>query len=242
MIIAVNTATPQFGIALLEKEGTVLAEHFMAPAAKNFGDFMPAMDFLLTRSRAKLRAIEALAVSTGPGSFTGLRVGLSAAKGMAEALGVPIIGVSTLEALASQFPFSPYPVCPLLNSRKGEVFAALFGRCQDQGLVRRAEDRIVKFEDLPSFSEGATLFVGTDYRRQAPQVRSISGPEGLLAPAPFWNLRASLVGALGLERVRKGDVDEVRDLAPSYLKPPDIRSNPLPPGTGAPEGPSARDR
>jgi tRNA threonylcarbamoyladenosine biosynthesis protein TsaB len=211
-----------------------VAEYFMSPASKNFGDLMPSLDFLLTKCRANPRDIEGLVVSVGPGSFTGLRVGISAAKGMAEALGTPLIGVSSLEALANQCPFVPHPVCPVLNSRKGEVFVALFDWHQNEGMVRKEHDTCVKLEELTSFVKETTLFVGTDYNRQAAGIKKFLGSRASLAPPPFWNIKASMVGALGLVRYRKGDFDEPENLVPFYMRPPDIRPNPFPPLSGKP--------
>ena len=83
-------------------------------------------------------------------------------------------------------------------------------------------------EDLPSFIEGKTFFIGNDFSRQGSEIVKTCGQKALLAPSHLWNLRASAVGALGLERFQQQDYDELQDLVPSYLKSPDIRRNPFP--------------
>jgi tRNA threonylcarbamoyladenosine biosynthesis protein TsaB len=213
-------------MALLEENGAAHAEYFMTPGPKSFKGFMPALNDLLTRSLQRVDHIESIIVATGPGSFTGLRVGLSAAKGFCQGLNIPIIGVSSLEAMANQLPYTRYPICPIISSRKGEVFTALF-KWTDEGIrVRLKEDSCLPMKDLPTFIEGKTLFLGHDIKGQMPEIVKSCGRTALPAPAPLWNLRASAVGALGLERFHQKDYDELQDLVPSYLRPPDIRPNP----------------
>ncbi|UCB50012.1 MAG: tRNA (adenosine(37)-N6)-threonylcarbamoyltransferase complex dimerization subunit type 1 TsaB, partial [Deltaproteobacteria bacterium] len=229
MILAFNTSTPQFSIALMKEEGTTLSEYYMASGSKNFRRFMPGIDFLLSTSEVDARDIKALIVATGPGSFTGLRVGLSEAKGMAQGLQIPIIGVSSLEAMAAQLPYARQPVCSIIDSRKGEVFAALFRWGDDQRMVRTQPDTCLRIEDLPSIIEEPTLFLGNDFSKQGHQIREMLDLKAELAPAHLWNLKASVVGTLGLKRFIAQDFDDLQELVPTYLRPPDIRPNPFAP-------------
>src|SRR5687767_9404177 len=87
---------------------------------------MSMVDRLLEDCRWTLAQVQGLAVSVGPGSFTGLRVGIATVKGLALALGLPVAPVPTLDALAATLPFADAPVCPLLDARKGEVFCSLY--------------------------------------------------------------------------------------------------------------------
>ncbi len=89
MILAINTSTPQFGLALLDEEGTVIAEYFMAGEKGHFGSFMPALHFLFSKLNAGPRDLKAVITTLGPGSYTGLRVGISAAKGFSTVLTFP---------------------------------------------------------------------------------------------------------------------------------------------------------
>ncbi|MGD9040202.1 MAG: tRNA (adenosine(37)-N6)-threonylcarbamoyltransferase complex dimerization subunit type 1 TsaB [Desulfobacteraceae bacterium] len=229
MILAFNTSTPQFSIALMREEGTILSEYYMASGSKNFRRFMPGIDFLLASSDVDPKVIKALIVATGPGSFTGLRVGLSEAKGMAQGLQIPIIGVSSLEAMAAQLPFASLPVCAIIDSRKGEVFAALFTWGDDQKMIRTQQDTCLRIEDLPSVIEKPTIFLGNHFNTQGHLIREMFGPKAELAPAYLWNLKASAVGTLGLKRFLDQDFDDLQELVPTYLRPPDIRPNPYAP-------------
>ena len=228
MILSINTSTIQFSSALMQENGAILAEYFTSPGSKNFSGLMPAIDYLLTTSKSNTKNIKAIIVAIGPGRFTGLRVGLAAAKGIAKALQIPIIGVSSLEALASQLPHTSYPVCPVLDSRKGEVFTALFNWSDDHEMVRVEKDTCLKIDELPSFIRETTLLLGNDFNRQGHVIAEMIGHKALLALPPFWGLKASAVGNAGLKRFHEQYFDELKDLVPFYMRSPDIRPNPFP--------------
>jgi len=227
MILAVNTSTTQFSIALAGMKGDVLAECLISPGEKNFQSFMPAVYSMFDACSRDIKELKVVAVASGPGSFTGLRVGLSMAKGVAQGLGIPIIGVSSLEALASQVPFIKHPLCTLMSSRRGEVIFAVFKWDEAKGLTRLTEDRSVTFNDLAGFIKGPTCFIGNNFIVQEPMVKEMIGVNAFIAPSHLWNLRASSVGALGLRRFSANDLDNITDLVPEYLRPPDIRANPF---------------
>ncbi len=227
MILAINTSTPQFGLALLDEDGTILAEYFISKE-KGFGSFMPALHFLLSKLKADIHDQKAVVVAIGPGSFTGLRVGLSAAKGLCHGLEIPIIGISSLEALASQLPYSDLPITPILYSRKRELFTAQFHRNSGQDLIRSMDDMALKIDDLTSVFHKPSLFIGNDFQNQSHLLKNALGPLVQLAPPVHWNLKASSVGALGLRRFHANDVDDPQTLDPIYFRPPDIRPSPLP--------------
>jgi tRNA threonylcarbamoyladenosine biosynthesis protein TsaB len=228
MLLAINTSTLQFGLALMRSDGTVLAEHFMSRERGRYGTFMTALDFLFSASNTQPHDLTALSVALGPGSFTGLRVGLSAAKGICHALDIPIMGISSLEALASQLPLADLPVVPVLHSRKAELFAAQFVGENDHQLTRTKGDISLKAEELSKVFKEPALFIGNDFPNQGPLLRKALGPCAHLAPAHMWNLKASSVGFLGLIRLRSQDFDDLQAISPIYLRPPEIRPNPFP--------------
>jgi len=200
---------------------------------------MPTLHFMLTTSGRKIHELTCVSVATGPGSFTGLRIGIALAKGVCHALRVPVIGISSLEAMAIQVPTLEMPVIPMLHSRKGEAFTARFV-WNDGGVMKRtSEDTWVRFEDLSHLVEGPAFFVGNDYPDQAIRLKEILGERARLAPPHCWCARASSVGSLALERRLRRDLDDPHGLNPVYLRPPDIRPNPFPVLTGpTPPSPS----
>ena len=227
MILALNTSTRQSSIALLRMDRTVAAENLMFEGKNHFGGLMPAVDMLITGAGLKHKDIACVAVATGPGSFTGLRVGLSLAKGICQALDVPLIGISSLKALAFQLPLTPHPIAPILSSRRGEVFTALFLQSSENSLHRKERDTCCRLLDLPNLFEDTTVFIGNDFLNHGLPLKKLLGSHDRIAPPQWWHLRASSIGALAADRFDAGDSDEVGSLIPRYFRPPDIRPQPV---------------
>ena len=228
MFLAINTSTRQYSLALLDKQGYLWGEFTVRPSEKNFSRFMVGFDHLLSSLDIDPQALEAVIVVQGPGSYTGLRVGMATAKAICQGLHIPIIGVSSLETMANQLPQASFPICAILDSRKGEVFAAVYKWQRPEGLVPLTGERTVRISELPALIEGPTLFIGDNFPSQASHVAHEIGQEAILVSPFLWCLKASSAGMLGLSKFEKGQGDNLRDLTPSYLRPPDIRPNPYP--------------
>ena len=124
-LLALETATLAGGAALLD-DGRLVGESRLNIALTHSERLMAVVDRLLQDCGWEISSLRGLAVSIGPGSFTGLRVGAATAKGLALALDLPIAPVPTLDALAATLPFADAPVCPLLDARKGEIYCSLY--------------------------------------------------------------------------------------------------------------------
>ena len=129
LILALETATAQGGVALTRGAllgGRALAEYSLHPETLHGRRLLGPAEMLLADSGLSWDDLDAVAVSRGPGSFTGLRLGMAAAQGLSLATGKPLVAVPTLTALAAQAPLLDMPVCALLDARKGQVYAALY--------------------------------------------------------------------------------------------------------------------
>src|SRR3989338_5101174 len=136
-VLAVETSTLAGGVALLDDE-RVVGQYLLDVRVTHSERLMVAVDRLLADAAWAAEDLQGLAVGVGPGSFTGLRLGLSTVKGLALALAVPVAAVPTLDAMAAALPWASLPVCPVLDARKGEVYAALYR--WDGGEMRREGD------------------------------------------------------------------------------------------------------
>jgi tRNA threonylcarbamoyladenosine biosynthesis protein TsaB len=201
----------------------LLGEYILPSKLSHYRNLMPAIDELLARVNITLSMLGGLIVAIGPGSFTGIRIGLSIVKGLSEYLTIPAAGVSTLESMASQIPFIKEDICPFVISRKGEVFTALFRWSDNQELVEVKQCTCLKIEDIGSIIENQTILIGNDYPDQATILRQQSNEYYIYAPAHMWNLRASAIGVLGLKEIRKGNQDVLNNLEPLYMRGADIR-------------------
>ena len=124
-ILAVNTATPACGVAVVN-EGTVSAHAVINSRETHARQLMPMIDRVLESCDLAVADLDGFAVVRGPGSFTGLRIGISTIKGLAAASGKPLTGISSLEALAYPFTACPDPICALIDARKNEVYACWY--------------------------------------------------------------------------------------------------------------------
>jgi tRNA threonylcarbamoyladenosine biosynthesis protein TsaB len=222
-ILSINTSTTQYSLAATRDE-ILLGEYILPAGSTRFNNLMPSLHDLLTKVGLSPHQLHAVIVALGPGSFTGTRIGLSIAKGLSESLAIPIIGVPTLAAMASQLPFLNEDICPLVGSRKGEVFTALFRWSARGRLLRLREDTCLKTSEIGSIIDNKTVFIGNDLSQQGPILKHQVKGKMVLAPPNLWNLKASSLGILGLKRLHKGESDNSAELVPIYLRGADIRT------------------
>lgn len=209
-LLAVETSTLAGGVALLDGD-RVRGEYVLDVSATHSERLLPAIDRLLADAGWAPADLEGLAVGVGPGSFTGLRIGLAAVKGLALALGIPVAAVPTLDAMAATLPFAALPVCPVLDARKGEVYACRY-RWEGEGWRREWEYLAVPPQALAARLEEPTILLGDG----AAAVRS---PHVRLAPPHRRLPSPAAVGVLGLARLRAGETVAPAALVPIYLRP-----------------------
>jgi len=226
MILAINTTTIQFGIAILNKDGSLNSEYVFPHGISGSTLLVPSLDFVIRHSGINIKELECVAVALGPGSFTGLKVGLSLAKGICFSLDIPIVGVSSLEALANQIPFCDTLITAIIDSRRKEYFVAQFVWENSKILLRKSPDIYLRLDEFPNKFIKETIFIGNNYKSQSLALREVMGKKVLMAPPYLWHIKASNVGALGLKKFLNNELDDPFLLEPIYLRPPEIRPNP----------------
>jgi tRNA threonylcarbamoyladenosine biosynthesis protein TsaB len=210
--MAVETSTLAGGVALLDGE-RLIGEYLLDVRVTHSERLMPAIDRLLRDAGWTPASLEGLAVAVGPGSFTGLRIGLSAVKGLAWALGLSVAAVPTLDALAAALPFAALPVCPVLHARKNEVYCSCYH--WDGAAMRREWDYLaLSPEALASRLAEPTILVGDRAHVIASRHARVAPPHRLVPSA-------AAVGVLGLARFRAGQIVSAGELSPFYLRPPE---------------------
>lgn len=218
LVLGIETATPLGGVALAAPPGDLLGECTLRNHESHSERILPALESLLGLLGLTLRDIDAIAVSRGPGSFTGLRSGIASAKGLAFSLGVSLFGVSTLEALAANAPPGTGPVCAVLNARRREVFRAHFS-AGPTGPVRRGPDALVSIEALAAELPPGCLVVGEIPAPLPPPASAAQAPH--YAPAHLGHPRAATIAALGCRALGESRDSELATLLPFYLRPCD---------------------
>lgn len=223
-ILAIDSATPVAGVALLN-DNKLIREDFVNFKKTHSETLMPMVDKILRDCEIEIKDLAAIAVTIGPGSFTGLRIGLAAAKGLSLASAKPIIGISTLDVLAHNLAYTNSLVCPLLDARKQEVYTAFYDAselyprrltkdlaCSPEELIERLKEKAAEMakENIILLGDGFNPY--SEFFRDALQER-------LRVPPPHLMLtRAAALGSLACLRWEQDDFDDALALRPVYVR------------------------
>ncbi len=215
-ILAIDTSSGTESIALLE-DGSTVGEWLSTRVGLHSRYLVGNIKRFLESLRVELSEIELFAVTTGPGSFTGLRVGISTVKGLSWTLGRAVAGVSTLESLAMNVSPTEATICPLMDARQKELYTALF-RYRGRELERLTEDRCVKIESFIEFLEESgredVILLG-DGIEAAEKVIDVGQRRWITLPERFWHVGAHNVGILAWQ---KGIRESPHRLVPNYIR------------------------
>ena len=215
LLLAFETSAKAASVALFDGK-TLLAEQYQNTGLTHSQTLLVMAEDILKQCGKTARDVQAVAVANGPGSFTGVRIGVAAAKGFAWGGEVPIYGVSTLEAMAMGLGVHDGYICPVMDARRGQVYNALF--YVNQGVLsRQTPDRAIALEDLkkelktlekPIFlvGDGSILCYNT-LQNDVPH---------LILP-PEWKMHQRAVG-VGLAALTKESADDPAGLSPNYLR------------------------
>ncbi|NWF97584.1 MAG: tRNA (adenosine(37)-N6)-threonylcarbamoyltransferase complex dimerization subunit type 1 TsaB [Nitrospirae bacterium] len=219
-ILAIETSTMLGGAAIMDDSIGLIAEIRLNVKSTHSERLMTEIDNLIRQSLLEISEIDAFAISIGPGSFTGLRIGLSTIKGLSFATGKPVVSISTLEAFAWNFPFCKYPVCLLLDARKKEVYTAVF-KWTDRDLIKISPEKVIGVKQLLEdniFSNSNILFAGEGSLIYKEEITKKMGSNAIFAPPEKMVPLPSNVAFLGLKKALKNEFSELISLVPFYIR------------------------
>lgn len=219
-LLAVDTSGPVAGVAVL-RDGAIAYEGAAVNHLTHSANLMPMIEEALSRAGLDITAIDLYAVVTGPGSFTGVRIGVSAVKGMAHGAGKPCVGVDALEALAASLCLSDALLCPLQDARAGQVYAAAFlpGLPPKRVLPNMAEKLDVFLDQALASADGRSLcFMGDGVAPYQQAIRDRLGERAVFTPAHLRYLRPASVAMLAA--LHADNAVDYLTLMPVYLRAP----------------------
>jgi tRNA threonylcarbamoyladenosine biosynthesis protein TsaB len=218
-ILAVDTSTKTCSVATADNDA-VLAEITLNHVKTHASLLLKMIQSVLDASCLLLDDIDGFAVTIGPGSFTGLRIGLSSVKGLAAATGKPVVGVSSLEALAHGIPYTSDCICPMIDARKGQVYCARF-RSRQGFLISETPVRSVKIIHAIEDLNEPCVFVGDGALVYRNMIVEYLGKVALFAHSYQHMIKASVTAQLSLSRFLKGETDPIESLVPVYARKSD---------------------
>ncbi len=226
ILLAFDTSSRDASIALL-RDGEIVLEYNFSSRDDLSAMLSPSLEFLLRSLGLKLSQIDLYAAAVGPGLFTGIRVGLATLKGLILAAGKPVVGVNTLEALACKLADTRHTIVPMIDARKGEIYAAAYAfDAQPEGgrMVERLRPCLLKVEEaalvlgeLPD-----KVFIGSGAENHSDRLRRDFPGFRLLVRS---NFLASEIGRIALAGFQRGQfTTDPQDLHPFYIRRPDAET------------------
>ncbi|WP_029323067.1 tRNA (adenosine(37)-N6)-threonylcarbamoyltransferase complex dimerization subunit type 1 TsaB [Butyrivibrio sp. AE3004] len=229
-ILALDTSGLVCSVAVMEDD-RLLSEFSIQHKITHSELLLPMMEEIKKRISLDLKTIDAVAVSAGPGSFTGLRIGSATAKGLCLAMDKPLIAVPTLDAMAYQFYGSEYVICPMMDARRNQVYTGIYSFVPEKENEKYKETyfsmKIIKSQEAVSVQEiaaelnmlGKTVILLGDgipvYRDQLEELLEVNY---ILAPAHMNRQRASAISSLAQVYMREGKITDADSFAPEYLR------------------------
>ncbi len=220
MQLAIDTSTEQASIALFEAGG-IVAEVSWRAGQNHTVQLLPHLDLLLSQHSLNLESVSHIIVAKGPGSYNGLRVGVSTAKALAFSLGLPLIGISTLEAAAYQHAETGLPICPMLNAGRSEIATAAYQMCEHTWHELEKE-HLTTLDALCARIKTKTVFCGEMLPLVATELRDRLKDMAVIPPLASVLRRAGFLAELGLKRIQAGAYDDATGLQPLYIRQPAI--------------------
>ena len=219
IILAVDSSTPVQGVAIVDEKKNK-EENFLNTGLTHSEQLLPAINQTLKQAKITLANIEAFALTQGPGSFTGLRIGIATIKGLAQVSGKKIVAIPTLDALAYNLWGYEGIICPILNARRNEVYTALY-EMQAEEVVRISDYQAVNPEELAEIllkKEKPVTFLGDGVLVYKDLFAEKLSSKACWAPLHNLMVRASSVGILALQKLAQGIFDDLFTLEPMYIR------------------------
>lgn len=221
--LGIDTANTPLSISIVQ-DGRVITEENTSAKINHSLRAMPAIEEAFKRANLTPSDIDAIAIAEGPGSYTGVRIGVTVAKTLAWTLNKPLIGVSSLKALAMNGLFFNGFICPLIDARRNHVYAGVF-EAKDGRMTERLEDKHVAIDDLLmelQKLDEPILFIGTDVALYEDKIKEVLKQEAVIAPVQFNLPRAS---SLIYAAMQSDKEEDIHHFVPEYRRIAEAEAN-----------------
>lgn len=227
LTLAFDTSSKTASVALL-RDKTVLYDSVINTGRNHSEVLLPAIDEACDHAGVKICGIDLFACTLGPGSFTGLRIGVSTLKGLMMATGKPAAGISTLDALAFNVGQTDKTIGAMLDAGRGQVYLAYYRYGHDGSLIQLAAEKAMSPEKIKDHDGQDIIYVGDGAIKYADVLRRVLSEQSQIASAEYQYIHASSVGMLGIEKYRCQKLLNLERFIPVYLRSADaVPAEPL---------------
>lgn len=217
ILLSADTSSSRFSIALLK--GYRLIDEFESkPFNMHSSELLPEIAKVLSKNSYLLEDINAFCVGLGPGSFTGLRIGLTTIRAMALALKKPVVGIPSIDGMAYNLLGSKGEICAVIDAKQNKVYARIY-TCTDKGIKPKSRFLLLGIKELLDRVKNPATFLGDGIRLYRNDILQELGQKAKFTPELLWYPKAAIIGRLGLDRLRAGKKDNVFSLSPIYIYP-----------------------
>ncbi len=216
-ILGIQTCTLVWSVAIIDGE-KILGEYIFDSYERLSKILVPSIDELGKKLGIKKEDLDGIAVARGPGLFTGGRMGISVAKGLALGLDIPAVGISTLDALAFNLSYCAYPVCALISSKGQDVYSAVY-KSADRSFKKTEKESVFGIEQRLKKIKKPTIFVGEAAVRYKDIIKKKLGKSAIFVPASLNYIRASDIAFQARDKIKKAGKISSLTLGAQYLRP-----------------------
>lgn len=217
ILLSADTSSARFSIALL-KEGMLVDEFESESSNAHSSDLLTEIDRLLSKNSYDIKDIEGFCVGLGPGSFTGLRIGITTIKGLALSLKRPITGVPSIDSLAYNLLGHKGRVCAIIDAKQKKLYSRVY-TCNGKSIDPKTGFLLLGIDELLNKLKAPAIFLGDGVGLYKDYIMEEMGSKARFGPEATWYPKAAIIGKLGYERLKTGKKDNVFSLAPLYIYP-----------------------
>ncbi len=215
-ILAIDSCSNVATGALMEDD-VLVAQFSLNNKTTHSTKLLPQIEYMMKNAETEFKDIDLFAVTVGPGSFTGERIGVATAKALAHAVNKPMVGVSSLKAMAYNFKYTSYLICPIMDARREQVYTATY-RWNGDELITVNEDRAMALADLLEEINEDVIFLGDGVPVFKEKIAEKLGDKVHFAPANLLHINGSGVAEAGKDEYKKGNAGDYASLVPTYLR------------------------
>ena len=215
-ILAIDSCSNVATAALVEDD-VLIAQFSLNDKTTHSTKLLPQIEYMMQNAQTEFADIDLFAITVGPGSFTGQRIGVATAKALAHATKKPMVGVSALMAMAYNIKFTDYLICPIMDARREQVYTASF-KWQDDELVTVKEDRAMALDDLLEEIDENVIFFGDGVPVFKEKIAAKLGNKAHFAPANLMHISGGGVAEAAKSEYKKGKACDYASLVPTYLR------------------------